>query len=274
MRIACFAGALVVVARLASPAAPASAWPTDADKERFLLAADVVKTRGTPGGVTGARRATLHQGERTHEANIQAIDEASSHKHLGATFEIDFRDTYKNNVAAYRLDRLLGLGMVPVTVVRVHQGKPAAFTWWIDDMLMTEKERHRAKQRVPAVEAWNRQMFIVRVFDQLIFNFDRNLGNLVIDRQWRIWMIDHTRAFKYFETLKSEKDLGERCEKDLLAALRTLDKPTLEARMEGVLTPHQIDGLLARRDKIVAYYDRLIAARGEDAVLYDVPTRQ
>ena len=87
-------------------------------------------------------------------------------------------------------------------------------------------------------------------------------------------MIDHTRAFKYFETLKSEKELGERCEKDLLAALRTLDKPTLEERMDGVLNTNQIDGLLARRDKIVAYYDRLIAARGEASVLYDVPPRR
>jgi hypothetical protein len=270
---ASFAAALLAVGRPASPAPPESAWVTDADKERFLLEADVLRTRGAPGGVTGTRRATLREGERTHEASIQTIDQASSHKHLGATFEVDFRDTYKNNVAAYRLDRLLGLGMVPVTVVRPYERRPAAFTWWLDDMLMTEKERHRGKQRVPDVEAWNGQMFVVRVFDQLIFNFDRNLGNLLIDRQWRIWMIDHTRGFKYLPTLKSEKDLGERCERRLLAALRTLDKPTLEARMEGVLSAYQIEGLLARRDKIVAYYDTLIAARGADAVLYEGPAR-
>ena len=274
MLIASFAQALAVAGRLALLAAPASAWPTDADKERFLLEADVVRTRGTPGGVTGALRATLRQGERTHEANIQAIDQASSQKHLGATVEIDFRDTYKNNVAAYRLDRLLGLGMVPVTVVRTHDRRPAAFTWWLDDLLMTEKERYRKKQRAPDIEAWNRQILIVRVFDQLIFNFDRNLGNLLIDRDWKVWMIDHTRGFKYFKTLRSEKELGRRCERRLLAALRALDKATLEARMEGVLAPGQIDGLLGRRDKIVAYYDGLIAAQGEDVVLYDEPPRR
>ena len=149
MLIVPFAQALAVAGRLALLAAPASAWPTDADKERFLLEADVVRTRAAPGGVTGSLRATLRQGELTHEANIQAIDQASAQKHLGASVEIDFRDTYKNNVAAYRLDRLLGLGMVPVTVVRSHQRRPAAFTWWLDDMLMTEKERYRRSSAPP-----------------------------------------------------------------------------------------------------------------------------
>ena len=87
-------------------------------------------------------------------------------------------------------------------------------------------------------------------------------------------MIDHTRGFGHFKTLKSEKELGQRCERRLLAALRALDQPTLEARMEGVLTAGQIDGLLGRRDRIVAYYDRLIAAHGEDRVLYDEPPRR
>jgi len=39
-------------------------------------------------------------------------------------------------------------------------------------------------------------MWVVRLFDQLIYNTDRNLGNLLIDKSWRLWMIDHTRAFK------------------------------------------------------------------------------
>jgi hypothetical protein len=163
--------------------------------------------------------------------------------------------------------------MVPVTVERAHDGKHAAFTWWLDDMLMTELQRYKGKKRPPDVAGFNRQIYATRVFDQVIYNFDRNAGNLLIDKRWRVWMIDHTRAFKIFEELRDEKKLPGACERRLLAGLRTIDKATLETDMKDLLTGGQIDGLLARRDKVVAFYDRLIAERGEAAVLYDLPAR-
>jgi hypothetical protein len=178
-------------------------------------------------------------------------------------------------VAAYRLDRMMGLGMVPVTVIRRDDetNKMASFTWWVDDVLMTEKDRYQKKISSPDTEAWNRQIFVVRAFDQLIYNFDRNLGNLLIDKDWTIWMIDHTRAFKIFKDLKSEKNLSDFCEKDFLIALRALEKPALKKAMENVLSDGQIDALLARRDKIVKCYEQKIAAKGEGRVLYDLPSR-
>jgi hypothetical protein len=176
-------------------------------------------------------------------------------------------------VAAYRPDHLLGLRMVPVTVVRRDDTKDAAFTWWVDDVQMTERDRFQKKIQSPDVDDWNRQIFVVRVFDQLIYNFDRNLGNLLIDKDWRVWMIDHTRAFKVFSTLKEEKNLGRICERHLLEKLRQLDRDSLKTAMKDLLTDGQIDGLLKRRDRIARFYEDKIAARGEDAVLYDLPIR-
>ena len=138
-------------------------------------------------------RATLRKDGLEHDAHIQSIDQSQAVKSLGAgTTEMDFRDSFRNNVAAYRLDRLLGLGMVPVTVERNFERKDSAFTWWVDDVLMTELERHDKKMGAPDPPAWNRQIYVVRIFDQLIYNFDRNLGNLLIDKSWNLWMIDHT----------------------------------------------------------------------------------
>ena len=245
----------------------------DAEKERFLADGAVVRTRNASGGITLSLRATLRREGFQHDAHIQTIDEAKPSFQLGGGVEFDFRDSYRNNVAAYRLDRMLGLGMIPVTVVRRYQNKTAAFTWWVDDVVMSEEQRYAKKVPPPDTESWNRQLYVVRVFDQLIHNFDRNLGNLLIDKEWRVWMIDHTRSFKVFGKLRAPENLGPRCERHLLEAMRRLDEPTLRTAMKDVLIPAQIEGLLARRDIIVAHYEKKIAERGEEAVLYDLPSR-
>jgi hypothetical protein len=257
------------------PTPEAAPQLTDAEKEAFLLKAEVIKRKAAPGGVTASSRVTMRLGDFVHDAHIQTHDEYKSQLSLGSGMEIDFRDTWRNNVAAYRLDRLMGLGMIPVTVIRRDDSvnKMASFTWWVDDVLMTEKDRFQKKISAPDTEAWNRQIFIVRIFDQLIYNFDRNLGNLVIDKDWTVWMIDHTRGFKVFKDLKSEKNLADFCEKDFLQALRGLEKPSLKTAMKDLLSDGQIDALLARRDKIVKCYEQKIAARGEGRVLYDLPSR-
>ena len=102
---------------------------------------------------------------------------------------------------------------------------------------------------------------------------DRNLGNLLIDKDWRIWMIDHTRGFKIFKDLKNAAESRPRCEKDLLTALRRLQKAQLQPATKEVLAESQVDAILARRDLIVRFYDEKVAALGEGAVLYDLPDR-
>jgi hypothetical protein len=256
-----------------SPKLPKAVGLSDAEQEAFLLTGEITRTRSAGAGTTGSSKCTLRKDGREHDAHIQEIDQAKPMVNLAGGAEIDFRDSYRNNVAAYRLDRLLGLGMIPVTVVRLQGLKKASFTWWVDDVLMDEKARLEKGMDSPDPPVWNQQMYVVRIFDQLIFNTDRNLGNLLIDKEWRIWMIDHTRAFKIFKELKSPQNLGTHCPRGLLASLRRLDKPTLAEPMKGLLSDSQIRGLLARRDLIVKYYEARLAELGEGTVLYDLPTR-
>ena len=154
-------------------------------------------------------------------------------------------------MAAYRLDRRLGLGMVPVTVVSAATTGKAVRVHLVGGRHADGRRRSAACQgsAPPDAVAWNRQISIVRVFDQLVFNFDRDLGNLLIDGDWRVWMIDHTRAFKIFKTIGREKQLGTRCARQLLAALRGLDGAALRERMGDVLSPGQVEAVLARRDR-------------------------
>jgi len=260
---------LASLARGDQSTAPKAAASSDGQEEAFLREGAIVRTKNAGSGITHSLRVTLRLGDREHDAHIQIVDQAKAVANLPGGVDTDFRDTYRNNVAAYRLDRLLGLRMIPVSVVRSYERDPAAYTWWVDDVAMTEDHRRRKNVKVKDVGAWNLETYVVRVFDQLICNADRNLGNLLIDKDWRIWMIDHTRAFKVTKQLSNPKVLGNYCDRGLLAGLRKLDRATLDATMEGLLNAEQIEGLLARRDLIVSYYDDKIEALGEKVVLYD-----
>ena len=180
---------------------------SQAEIEEFLFKAKVGKKKALSVGVTNSERATLDDGKLRHDAHIQTVDISKTSFQTSQGTEINFRDSYKFNMAAYELDKLLELNMVPVSVER-KVGSMAAVTWWVDETLMTELERKKKKIEPPDQRSWNQQMFVCRVFDQLIYNTDRNLGNLVITKDWKIWMIDHTRAFRTMKDLRSPKGFG------------------------------------------------------------------
>jgi hypothetical protein len=241
-----------------------SAQPVpEAAQMEFLRAASVQRSREMSQGITGSVHATLSDGKLTHDAHIQSVDIYKTSFQTMMGTELNFKDSYKFNVAGYRLAKMLGIGhMVPVSVERSWKGSAAAYSWWVDDTLMMEGERLKKKITPPKPLHWNNQMFIVRVFDQLIYNTDRNVGNLVIDKNWNLHMIDHTRAFRLQKDLREPANLA-RCERGLLAKLKQLNQADLKREMAGYLTEAEIDGLLARRDKIVAFFD----SKGE-SVLY------
>jgi hypothetical protein len=253
----CSAG---LAAQTAPAVSPAASW-TDAQIEDFLLHAKVIRTKDSKKGVTGTIRATLSDGTVTHDAQIQQIDESLPKFETASGTEFNFRDSWAYNVAAYRLDRLIGLNMIPVSVPRDFRSKPGAFTWWVDDVMMDEEARLKQKVVPPNMERWNEQMQLVRVLDQLIYNVDRNLGNLLITKDWRIWPIDHSRAFRTHHQLKSAANVT-RCDRQVLDGLKRLDQESLKKSLSKFLTQYEIDAILKRRDLIVS----IIENRGSAAM--------
>ncbi len=240
-----------------APAQAAAPKLTDAEMEDFLLHAKVIKTKSASKGITGSMRATLTDGKITHDAHIQNIDERQQ-QFTGSSggVEFDFRDSWTFNVVGYKVDRLIGMNMVPVSVERRWNYKDAAFTWWLDDVLMDEQERLKRKQEPLDVGAWNQQMQMVRVFDELIANVDRNLGNLIITKDWRLWPIDHTRAFRTNRELKKPANVT-RADRAVVERMKVLDKETLSKATSKYLTGYQIDAILARRDAIIKRLESL-----------------
>jgi len=242
---------------------------TPEQQETFLLHARIVRMRSAGDGVTDSRRATLTDGTITHDAHIQVIDQARPLFEAGRASEVNFKDTYRFNIAAYQLARLLDLH-VPVSVPRTVEGKSAAVTWWIDDVLADEETRVKKRMQPPDAVRFSKQIQVMRIFDELIQNRDRNQGNLLWTGDWTLWLIDHTRAFRLGRELLKPDEV-QRCARRLLERLRALTAETVGAAVGRSLMPSELDALLIRRDVIVQRIDRLIAERGEEAVLFDDP---
>ena len=263
-----FTGLFIVVAtRVALPQqAPAL---TREQMETFLLTAPIVKERTTSTGVTKPVRATLSDGVLTHDAQFQTVDEAKARFDAGKASEIDFKDTYRYNIGAYRLAQLVGLETVPMSVARRYKDKAAAVTWWIDDVMFDEGGRLDLKDKSagPDPVRTQKQLYVMYAWDELIQNRDRNKGNIVWTKDWTMWLIDHTRAFRSGTSLL-KPDRLHRIERTLYDRMKQLTAQSVSQAMKDTLTRSEIEAMLKRRDALVKLFDRRVAERGEAAVFF------
>ena len=260
---------VAVVCLLGTPLVTASDEPTLTKEQirQFLLTAKVVKSEHTKKGITEPWRLTLTDGTVTHDASFQAIDEHKPRMQLASGIELNFVDSYKYNIAAYQLAELLGLDdLVPLYVERKWKGDTGSLSWWLP-VKMDEVERHKQNLTAPDADAWNNQMYKVRVLDQLVYDNDPNLTNVLIGEDWKIWRVDFTRAFRLSKDLRDLKDLV-RCDRQLFEKLKALDANELAEKTKRYLTKDEVKAVMARRDKIVAQFQKLISEKGEKEVLY------
>lgn len=223
-----------------------------AEFEEFLRSAPIERLDDLDVGVTGSRRAFFGPG----------LAESAIAKVLPPRFRGDFFESHRSEIAAYEMDRLLGLNMVPVTVERRIEGELGSVQLWSEGRVLANVESQAPRN--PA--EWSRQVRRYRVFDALIANIDRNAGNILIDDDWNVILIDHSRAFAV-DTMPNEKQIT-RIDRELFTALKALDEETLRERLRPWLFDDSaLRGLLGRRDKIVARLERLIEERGEAVVL-------
>ena len=240
-----------------------------AEMEAFLLDAELTDVRDAGAGVTGSRRATATDGRLTHDVHIQSVDISRSRfVARGARVELNFRDSYLYNIAAYRLAVLLGIDNVPMSVLRGVDGRPAAVTWWVDDVAMTEGERIDQRAMGPDPARTSRQFYTQYVFDELIQNRDRNQGNTLWTTDWKMWLIDHTRAFRQDVELTRPEQLL-RIDRELLDNLRALTPEAVEAALGDVLSRGERSSVMRRRDLLLQHFDDRIARVGERGVVLD-----
>lgn len=239
--------------------------------EEFLKAAEVVSSRQISGSeaVTSPWVLTLELGEVTHRGLWK-----NARGRMGGYWE-----GWQYEIAAYLLDKHLGLGMVPPTVERRFRGELGSCQYWVDDCISL-RERLAKNIKMPQIKnfSWNRATYLQRFFDNLVANEDRHSNQVLITPDWRMVLIDHSRTFRtsarYTKSLinSAKSPEGPKLMSELPRAvvekLEALDAATLRSVVGSYLTDAEIAAVIVRRGLILQEIDRLIKVNGEDKVLY------
>jgi len=241
--------------------------------EEFLSTAAIVKWEDIGEGVTKPVKLYLKKGD----LEAKAVWKNPSGMQQG------FLEGWQYEIAAYLIDKLIGLNMVPPTVEREFQGKKGSLQLWVTVKYSLLK---LMEERIPIPEAardsTDKMKYVLRVFDCLIANDDRTQQNLLYTEDWRTIIIDHSRAFRstkeHIQRLVYGRDgiksaegrplLFRRVPRSLLDSIRALDADKIRPAVGPYLTEKEVRAVLARQKLLLDEIALMVKEQGEDKVLY------
>lgn len=242
--------------------------PFESDEQvvEFLRTARVVSQKELSGGINRPLKLRLEKDGVEANAIFRLVDVRLRRARLDGKLVADFHDSYIYECAAYHVSRMLGIDNVPPCVKRDIQRANGTVQLWVESAT-TEEGRRADGMEPPKLIHWLRQKQTMRLFDALIYNFDRNQGNMLIDSNWKLWFIDHTRSFRKSSVIENPQKIIW-CEQEIWERLQSLDKKQLTKSLRGYLTSTHINYMIKRRDKLVDNLKARIDRMGEGAVLY------
>ncbi len=273
---------LIAILVLAAAAAPAAALaqflPEEIAQrpaqEEFLRTAEIVKAEPIGEGVTKPFKLTLRK---------DGVEMAAAWKNPKG-LQLGYLEGWQYEIAAYRLDKLIGLNMIPPAVERDFQSKPGALVLWAKNKysLLKVMENNipipaEAKDRVDNMK------YLARAWDSLIANEDRTQQNVLYTEDWRTIIFDHSRAFRssgeFAQRLMFGRDgiktmasgspiLFRRLPRWFVEKIKGLTFDSIRGAVGDTLTDAEIRAVLVRRDLILKEVAGMIAEQGEAAVLY------
>jgi hypothetical protein len=243
-------------------------------QEEFLRTAEIVKSEPIGEGVTKPFRLYLLK---------DGVEGKAAWKNPSGV-QLGFLEGWQYEIAAYRLDKLIGLNMVPPAVEREFEGKRGALVLWVDNThsLLDLVEK---KIRIPdsAAEHTEKMKWLARAWDCLIANEDRTQQNVLYTEDWRMILFDHSRAFrsssKFVKRLMFGRNgivvsaqgnpvLFRRLPRWFVENVRTLTYENIKAAVGTTLEDKEIKAILARRELLLKEIDLMVKEQGEDAVIY------
>ncbi len=212
-----------------------------------------------PGGVTipGGSDAALETALRDAAAPAGLVADGDRYSvqlnYLGHPLSAWFYPDGKREIAAYRLDRLLGLGVVPVTVARELDGKTGALQWHPEEIVGAVEAAKGSTRLAPWCEA-NVQVGLMLAWDALVANEGRAPASLNWDAATGTMLLsDYRRAFGTRPGLPAVA--GGRplqAGPELCRRLAGLNANALGQALADSISAKEQQALLARRDRLVA----------------------
>lgn len=242
--------------------------------ESFLATADIVRSESEGEGVTRPYRIFLKKGEVEARAVWKNVREVLADGAL---------DDWRFEIAAYRLDKLLGLGMIPPYVERVFQGKPGSLSLFAASKYSLLKIMDENISIPPeAADQTSKMKYLTRAFDCLIANDDRTQQNILYTEDWRTILIDHSRAFRSdkehaerliygrngFKTIAGKPMLFRQLPRTFVQAVRNLDAGRIKEAVGPYLTDDEIRAIISRKAVLLAEIEDMIKEKGEASVLF------
>lgn len=205
-------------------------------------------------GVTSPRRAHTAPGGPVDSFTWKPITPGRYH---------GYWESYKSEIAAYELDKVLALDMFPPAVERKLERELGAAVMWASPTKSFTQLGGVPHPPSSEIDRWNRQIIRAKMIDNVTANTDPNLGNWLVDPAWNIVLIDHSRAFTSTQKMTHEMT---RIDADLWERMQALDQKSLAAALGSWLSTGEIESLLRRRDKMKTIIDALVAKRGQASV--------
>lgn len=237
--------------------------------EEFLRTAEIIRFKDIGEGVTKPCKLDMKSGDEEHSGcwkNPSGMQKG-------------FKEGWQYEIAAYEMDKLLGLNMIPPTVEREFNGKRGSLQFWITSE-MSDLERMEQGIKIPQnkLESWNKQKYLTRAFDCLIANEDRTQQNIRYKKDWRTILIDHSRSFRSSEKFQKQLVFGKngvlsqklfrRLPRVFVENVRALNYDKIKQAVGPYLTDEEIQAVLIRKELLLDEIEEMIEEKGETNVLY------
>ena len=246
---------LVPAALLAQPAGSAKTWVgRAAEIEEYIRTAPIARVEDVSRGVTRPHRAYLAPGGPVDSIVWKVLRPGRSH---------GFYESYKSEIAAYEIDKLLALDMVPPKVERQIEGEVGVAVMWVDSTKSFADLGGVPKPPPQKRAAWNRQLVRAKMFQNLIGDIDPNLGNWLVDPAWNLILVDHSRALT--DTSKLVHQM-QSIDAALWTRIQGLTEGTLTTTAGAWFGRGEVRAILDRRKGMQAQIDKLVRASGEARV--------
>jgi hypothetical protein len=239
--------------------------PFDGDDEilEFLRSARVVSRRTIEEGINREQQVLLEKGEVRARAIFRTVDrEQRRVRRPDGRYYVRWVDQHSGECAAYALARALGLHCVPPTVPRRLGGRDGSLQIWVEGGRKVEPGFEP-----PRPLAWVRQEWDRILFDNLVFNVDRNRGNLLAGPGFRLWLYDHGRAFQPKAELLDPEELRW-VNRRVWNRLQSMSDEEIKDVVRESLQVDQLVALVERRALLAERVRALVEEKGEDAVFY------